>query len=156
MSPGGPVQADTMPGGKAATVAVAEADRAAFSGLLRDLEDAWNAGDGPAFAAAMAEDADFVTIRADHLRGRNAIAASHAGIFSTIYAGSRNRISLDTARMLGPDVALLHARSVLEASAGPLAGRHEARFSTVLLRATGGWRIASFHITLAATPRPAG
>ena len=156
MSPAGPVQADTMPDGKAATVAVAEADRAAFAGLLRDLQDAWNAGDGPAFAAAMAEDADFVTIRADHLRGRNAIAASHAGIFSTIYAGSRNRISLDTARMLGPDVALLHARSVLEAPAGPLAGRHEARFSTVLLRATGGWRIASFHITLAATPRPAG
>ncbi len=136
-------------------VTVAEADHAAFTGILRDLEDAWNAGDGPAFVAAMAEDADFVTIRADHLRGRNAIAASHAGIFSTIYAGSRNHISLDTARMLSPDVALLHARSVLEAPAGPLAGRHEAGFSTVLLRTAGGWRIASFHITLAATPSQA-
>ncbi len=131
------------------TTSASEADHAAFLDLLRGLEAAWNAGDGAAFGARMAENADFVTIRADRLRGRKAIAASHSGIFSTIYAGSRNRISLESARMLGTDVSLLHARSVLEAPEGPLAGRHEARFSTVLLRENGEWRITSFHITLA-------
>ncbi len=131
-----------------------EADHAAFVDVLRELEAAWNAGDGVAFGAPMAEDADFVTIRADRLRGREAIAASHSGIFSTIYAGSRNRISLETVRLLGADAALLHARSVLEASTGPLAGRHEARFSAVLLRGHGRWQITSFHITLAPSPSP--
>ena len=133
---------------------VSQTDRAAFDAILRELETGWNAGDGSAFGAPMAEDADFVTIRADHLRGRAAIVASHSGIFSTIYAGSRNRISLENARLLGPNVALLHARSVLEAPTGPLTGRHEARFSMVLLRADAKWEITSFHITLAPTPSP--
>ena len=128
---------------------VSEPDRNAFEGVLRQLELAWNAGDGAAFGAPMAEDADFVTIRGDHLTGRRAIVESHTGIFSTIYAGSRNHISLASARMLSTDVALVHARSVLEAPTGPLAGRHEATFSTVMLRESGNWQIGSFHITLA-------
>ena len=97
----------------------------------------------------MADAADFVTIRADHLRGRAAVVASHRGIFSTIYAGSRNRLALDCCRLPREDVALMHARSVLEVPTGPLVGRHEALFSTVLLRDEGAWTIGSFHITLA-------
>ncbi len=126
-----------------------ETDRAAFLGVLGELEAAWNEGDGAAFGVPMAEDADFVTIPAEHLRGRKANAASHAHIFSTIYAGSRNRLTLGAARLLRDDVALIHVRSVLEAPTGPLSGRHEARFSAVLTRDDGRWSIASFHITLA-------
>ena len=128
--------------------AVSDDDLDAFRSVLGALEAGWNAGDGPAFGAVMAEDADFVTIRADHLRGRDAIVASHRHIFSTIYAGSRNRITLDAARFLGENVALVHARSILEAPTGPLAGRHAAMFSAVLLRATDTWQITSFHIVL--------
>ena len=135
-----------------AVMTVSEADHAAFEGILHELQSAWNAGDGVAFGAPMAEDADFVTIRGDHLRGRQAIVASHSGIFSTIYAGSRNRLSLESARMLAEDVGLVHARSVLEASTGPLAGTHAATFSAVLLRGDRHWQITSFHITLAPPP----
>ena len=42
--------------------------------------------------------------------------------------------------------------SVLDAPSVPLAGRGTARFSMVLTREEGTWRIASFHNTLA----PAG
>ncbi len=118
--------------------------------LLR-LQDAWNAGDGAAFGAPMAEDADFVTIRADHLKGRQAIVASHLHIFKTFYKGSRNDISLQSVRMLGDGIALVHARSVLQAPDGPLAGRHEAEISLVLTPGQSAWQIASFHITLAST-----
>ena len=134
-------------------VALADLDHAAFAEVLRSLEQAWNAGDAAAFGAAMAEDADFVTIRADHLRGREAIVASHAHIFSTIYAGSRNRISIESVRRLSEDVAVLHARCVLDAPTGPLAGRHEATLSSVVLRGGGTWTIMSFHITLAPQTR---
>ncbi len=129
-------------------VPTAEPDHAASVEVLRTLEQAWNVGDAAAFGAAMAEDADFVTIRADHLRGRQAIVASHAHIFSTIYAGSRNQISLESVRRLGEDVVLVHARSTLQAPTGPLAGRHEATLSAVMRRAGETWQIASFHITL--------
>ena len=94
-------------------------------------------------------DADFVTIRAEHFRGRDAIASGHAGIFWTIYAGSVNRYTVESVRLLRPDVALVHVHAVLDAPSGPMAGRHMARFSAVLTRAAGGWQIASLHNTLA-------
>lgn len=124
-------------------------DRTAIADVVQKLEAAWNAGDGPAFAASMAPDADFVNVRAEHFRGREAIATGHAGIFRTIYAGSTNRYVLETARLLTPDIALVHVRATLDVPAGPLAGWHSALFSMVLRRGSSGWLIVSFHNTLA-------
>jgi len=123
-------------------------DRSAIERTIKALETAWNAGDGPAFAAAMAEDADFVNVRAERLKGREAIAAGHSAIFRTIYAGSRNRYTLDAARLLTPDIALVHVRSALEVPTGPLAGQLAALFSMVLQRHSGEWLIVAFHNTL--------
>jgi len=131
------------------TDTLSPAERSALEAAVCALEAAWNAGDGDAFGAPMAEDADFVTIRAEHFRGRKAIAAGHAAIFRTIYAGSKNRFTVESARVLREGVALVHVKSVLDAPAGPLAGRHEALFSAVFTREPQGWRIASFHNTLA-------
>jgi uncharacterized protein (TIGR02246 family) len=128
------------------------ADRAAIEAIVTTLEAAWNAGDGEAFGAPFASDADFVTIRAEHVRGRDAIASGHAGIFWTIYAGSVVRYTVESVRLLRPDVALLHVHAVLDAPSGPLAGKHMSRFSAVLTRDAGGWQIASFHNTVAPPP----
>jgi uncharacterized protein (TIGR02246 family) len=127
---------------------IAPDDRAAIEAIVAQLENAWNAADGRAFAVPFTGDADFVNVRAEHRRGREAIAAGHDAILRSIYAGSVNRYSLESVRLLRPDVALAHVHAVLESPAGPLAGRHEARFSLVLLRESEGWRIASFHNTL--------
>ena len=125
------------------------ADRSAVDAIVAGLEAAWNAGDGGRFGGPFAGDADFVTIRAEHLRGREAIAGGHAAILRTIYAGSVNRFTIESLRFLRPDVALVHVDAALEAPVGPLAGRHTAKFSAVLTREPGGWQIASFHNTLA-------
>jgi uncharacterized protein (TIGR02246 family) len=127
------------------------ADRSAIDAIVSGLEAAWNAGDGGQFGAPFAADADFVTIRAEHLRGREAIANGHAAIFQTIYAGSVNRFTIESLRFLRPDVALVHVDAALDAPVGPLAGKHKAKFSAVLTREPGGWQIASFHNTLAPT-----
>ena len=131
---------------------VSDTDKTSFQNVLNDLMQAWNAGDGDGFAACMAEDADFVTIRADHLHGQWEIAASHRHIFETIYAGSRNDMTLEAARILGEGMALIHASCVLDSPSGPLAGRRKARFSAVLLHEGERWAITSFHITLAPSP----
>lgn len=123
----------------------------AFEAILRRLQDAWNAGDAMAFGAPMAENTDFVTIRADHLKGRDAIVASHRHVFSTLYAGSWNELRLESARTINGRVALVHALSVLRALSGPLAGVHEARLSLVVVPIGQDREITSFHITLAAT-----
>jgi uncharacterized protein (TIGR02246 family) len=127
---------------------LSESDRAAIDAVAASLEAAWNAGDGEAFGAAFTDDADFVNIRAEHMRSRVVIAEGHTGIFRSIYAGSRTRQSVESARLLTDDVALAHVTSVLDAPTGPLAGRHVGRYSMVLLRTPDGWRIASFHNTL--------
>lgn len=133
------------------TLHLAPPDRALLADVVRRLEAAWNAMDGAAFAAEFAEDADFVNVRGEHVRGAAAIAAGHAAIFSSIYAGSTNAYALEAARLLHPDVALVHVGARLQVPRGPLAGQHLARFSLVLTRAAHGWRIAAFHNTPDAT-----
>jgi uncharacterized protein (TIGR02246 family) len=133
---------------------LAPSDRAAIEGLVSQLEAAWKAMDGDAFAAPFADDADFVNIRGEHFRGRPAIAAGHAAIFRTIYAGSTTQLTVEAARLLRPEVAVVNVRSLLDAPQGPLAGRHGARFSLVLTREPGGWQIAAFHNTLEAAQGP--
>lgn len=129
-------------------------DRTALADVVHRLEAAWNAMDGAAFAADFGEDADFVNVRGEHVRGRAAIAAGHAAIFATIYAGSTNAYTVEAARLLRPDVALAHVGARLEVPGGPLAGRHAARFSLVLTREPGGWQIAAFHNTPEAAGPP--
>ena len=124
------------------------ADRSAIDALVATLEAAWNAGDGDAFAAPFARDADFVNVRAEHHQGRHAIAAGHTGIFRSIYAGSTNRYVVKSARLLTDDVALAHVDAALDVPSGPLAGRMQALYSLVLVRDGSGWQIASFHNTL--------
>ncbi|HZI73765.1 MAG TPA: SgcJ/EcaC family oxidoreductase [Gemmatimonadales bacterium] len=133
---------------------LAPEDQAGLERIVNQLEAAWNGMDGSAFAAPFAGDADFVTIRGEHFRGRSAIGAGHTAIFRTIYAGSTVRFTVESARLLRPDIALLHVRSVLNAPSGPLAGEHSACFSMVLTKERGSWEIAGFHNTLEAAPGP--
>lgn len=116
------------------------------------LEDAWNAGDGSAFGRPFTGDAVFVDIRGEHHRGREAIAEGHRGIFASIYRGSRLRYEVTGARELGDGVILAHSTGEIEAPSGPLAGKHRATQSLVLVRDGSEWRIASFHNTLVAPP----
>jgi uncharacterized protein (TIGR02246 family) len=130
-------------------------DRAALELIVARLEDAWNSGDAEAFASPFAEDADFVTIRGEHFSGRTAIRAGHDAIFRTVYAGSANDMVVEAARLLRPELALVRVYSRLEVPQGPLTGTHGARFTLVVSRDQGGWRIASLHNTLEAAPASA-
>jgi uncharacterized protein (TIGR02246 family) len=67
--------------------------------IVKRLEEAWNAGDGAAFGAPFASDADFVDIRGVWHRGEE-IAAGHQQIFDTVYAGSTVRYEVLDARPL--------------------------------------------------------
>jgi uncharacterized protein (TIGR02246 family) len=116
--------------------------------LVGRLERAWNEADGQAFGEPLAPDADFVDIRGEHHRGREAIAAGHQAIFDSIYEGSTVAYELTGARELSGEVILAHATAVLMAPSDPLAGEHSSMLSMVLVRGGDGWEIASFHNTL--------
>ena len=122
--------------------------------LIGRLERAWNEADGRAFGGPFASDADFVDIRGEHHRGREAIAAGHQAIFDSIYAGSNTDYELTGARELAGGVILAHATGALRVPSGPLAGEHDAVQTLVLVRGGDGWEIAAFHNTLVAPKRP--
>ena len=132
---------------------VPDDDRSLLENIVRQLESAWNAMDGAGFAAPFALDADFVNIVGEHHRGRPAIVAGHEAIFRTVYAGSTVALTLESARLLRPDVALVHVHSILNVPQGPMAGRRRARFSMVLTRDGALWEIAAFHNTAEGPPR---
>jgi uncharacterized protein (TIGR02246 family) len=118
--------------------------------IINRQEHAWNAGDGEAFAAPFADDADFVNVLGEHHRGRTTIAAGHQGIFDTVYRGSSVRCRLVQAKRVADGVIVVHYRSDLSVPAGPLAGEHHAVPSFVLVRGGDGWKITSFQNTLIA------
>ena len=64
-------------------------DERAIHDIVGRCEAASNAGDGAAWAAPFAEDADFVDILGAHHQGCLAIETGHRHIFATIYKGSR-------------------------------------------------------------------
>jgi uncharacterized protein (TIGR02246 family) len=133
---------------------MAEGAEGVAAELVGRLERAWNEAGGQAFGEPFAPDADFVDIRGEHHRSREAIAAGHQAIFDSVYEGSSVDYELTGARELSEDVILAHATAVLRAPSGPLAGEHSSVLSMVLVRGGDGWEIASFHNTLVAPQRP--
>jgi uncharacterized protein (TIGR02246 family) len=129
-----------------------EQDRAAIEGVVAGLEKAWNEGNGTAFASYFTDDADFVNVFGFHGKGRQPIGDAHDRILSTVYKGSVNLYVVAQARMLTPDVALVHIRATLKVPIGPPSGTLEALPSAVFVRDFGGWKIAAFHNTLIQDP----
>ena len=120
--------------------------------MVADLEDAWNAGDGVAFAASFEEDADFVNIFGIHGKGKQAIADAHNMIFRTVYAGSHLETRVRQARNITRDVALVHLESCLKVPQGPMAGEMHSVPSVLFRRSGEEWTIVSFHNTLVQPP----
>ncbi len=121
--------------------------RAGLDRVAQSLTDAWNAGDGTAFARCFTTDADFVNIFALHVVGREAVAKQHQFIFDSIYRGSHNVFSILEARALAEAVVLAHIESDLHVPGGPLAGEIKTLASVVFVRDDAEWLITSFHNT---------
>jgi uncharacterized protein (TIGR02246 family) len=87
------------------------ADEAAVRAFPLRMIDAWNAGDGAAFAAPFSDTADFIAFEGTHLKGRRAIAEFHQRLFDTDLAGTRLEGNVKFVRFLKSDVAVMHARA---------------------------------------------
>jgi uncharacterized protein (TIGR02246 family) len=126
--------------------------RAGLDRIAGSLTEAWNAGDGVAFARCFTTDADFVNIFALHVVGRDAIAKQHQFIFDSIYRGSRNVFTILGTRALADAAVLAHIAADLHVLDGPLAGEIETLASAVFVRDGASWLIASFHNTRVQQP----
>ncbi|HEX8219384.1 MAG TPA: SgcJ/EcaC family oxidoreductase [Chloroflexia bacterium] len=122
-------------------------DEQAIRDIARSLEEAWNSGNGQAFAAPFAEDSDYVIVDGRHIKGRIANAEGHQFIFDTIYRGSTNSMSVESVRFIRPDVALAHVRHHVKFNRDGRPAEGHARSTLVVTKNDGEWSIAAFHNT---------
>jgi uncharacterized protein (TIGR02246 family) len=120
--------------------------------IARALTDAWNAGDGAAFARSFTEDAEFVNIFAMHVTGRSDVAKLHQTIFEGIYRGSVAEFTMVKLRPLGEGAAVALIKAKVDAPEGPMAGGVRTLITGVLVREDGGWQIAAFQNTREQAP----
>ena len=115
--------------------------------LVYQLESAWNAGDGDAFAGLFSEDADFIHILGGYYAGREAIRAGHRMIFGTIYKGSSVHYSVERIKFLRPEIALVFLRQHLEFAEGASVEELDARPMVVAEKLDGKWRFVALQNT---------
>lgn len=127
-------------------------DRAAIQAIVQGQSDAWNRGDAKAFSAPFAEDGSFTNIVGMQTYGRAPFQAQHERIFSTIYKGSHNDLTLGRVKFIRPDVAIADVDGVLAnmVSRPPDTpvfpdGTMHVKLQLVLSKQNGAWQIDSFH-----------
>ncbi|WP_328535088.1 SgcJ/EcaC family oxidoreductase [Streptomyces sp. NBC_00344] len=109
------------------------------SALWRTMAACWLRGDAEAFGAVFAEDVDFVTVRGEELRGRDAVVAGHARMFAGPFRGTRLIPEVRLVRSLARGLSLVHAVTVIEPD-GPT-----THAQAVVVDDRNGRRIAAFH-----------
>jgi uncharacterized protein (TIGR02246 family) len=122
-------------------------DERALHNLVYQLESAWNAGDGDAFASLFADDADVIHILGGYYSGRETIRAGHRMIFGTIYKGSTIRYSVEKIKFLRPEIAIVFLRQHLEMAEDSVVPEVDARPTIVAENIDGKWRIVSLQNT---------
>jgi uncharacterized protein (TIGR02246 family) len=116
--------------------------------LYQRLMDAWNQGDGTAFAAVFTHDGDLVAFDGTHLKGREQIAAVQQRLFDKYLKGTRLVGEVERVRFLDHDTAVMHAlgNTVMRGKSTP--SRQRASIQTlVAVRHDDGWRVAAFQNT---------
>jgi uncharacterized protein (TIGR02246 family) len=115
--------------------------------MVYQLESAWNAGDGDAFAALFADDADVIHILGGYYSGRETIRAGHRMIFGTIYKGSTVHYRVEKIKFLRPDIAIVFLRQHLELTEDSVVPELDARPTIVAENIDGKWRIVALQNT---------
>jgi uncharacterized protein (TIGR02246 family) len=117
------------------------ADEAAIRAILQRMADAWNTGDGVAFAAPFAEDADFIAFEGTHLKGRQEIASFHVQAFDTVVKGSHLEGDVQFVRFLNPVLALMHSHAdiTLPGQTNPSPSRDSMELF-IVAKTNGSWQ----------------
>ena len=125
-----------------------ETERAVVK-LMGRLTEAWERGDGEAYGALFAEDAQYVSAVGERLYGRKAIAESHQQIFDTFFKKTRlGRGYPARMREIRPDVLLVEAAgSVLFPGETEQRVAPNGLMTLVVAREDADWRIVSFQNT---------
>lgn|SRR5579875_1070426 len=124
------------------------ADENALHDLFQQLQEAWNQGDGHAYAAFFTEDADYINVTGAYLKGQQAIATVHQQLFETLFQGSQLEGFVKQIRFLHEGIALLHLHGRPRVPGQEISAPEQYSIQTlVAIKRADGWRITAFHNT---------
>lgn len=103
------------------------------SDLLAALENAWNTGDGVAWAENFSADTYFVDALGGVHRGSASLRTEHQQLFDTVFRGATLTYQNVETRPLGAGLDLLHLSYVVRVPDGPRAGEFTG-IQTMLVR----------------------
>src|SRR5580698_7171185 len=121
----------------------------AVRAVMARLREAWERGDGQAYASLFSEDAQYVTAPGERMRGRKSIADSHQEIFNTFFKETKLGQGYPSSlRQITPDVVLVEsAGSVLFPGESESKVAPNGLMTLVVARQDNAWRIVSFQNT---------
>jgi uncharacterized protein (TIGR02246 family) len=117
---------------------------------VADFAEAINRGDAKAFAALFTDDADFVVITGEYLKGRNEIVTYHSRLFAGGFQGSHLDVTSVAIRFLRPDVAVAQVATKRTENGGKEMRTSFPMF--VLTKQSQSWLIAAAQNTLTGGP----
>jgi uncharacterized protein (TIGR02246 family) len=126
------------------------ADEAAMRDAVKQMEDGWNKKSGALFAKAFAEDADYVVINGNYIKGRALIESQHQRIFDTIFKDTTLSLAVQQIRFLRPDVAVVHVKGHRSSTNEEL--NQGAIITLIMTKEKQGWTVAAFQNTAVAAP----
>ena len=129
------------------THAQTPADDAQIKTLVQMMDDGWNKKDGDLFAKGFADNADYVVINGMHIKGRQAIAGGHQGIFNTVYKETSLKTEVTSIRYIRPDIAVVHVDAHLTGTSNGQKIDNKARMTLTTEKTISGWQIDAFQNT---------
>jgi uncharacterized protein (TIGR02246 family) len=130
--------------------------------ILRGQTEAWNRGDGVAWAKEFTDDCDFVNLRGVILHGRAEIGTSVAASLQGGLKGSHLSLTLRRLNLLTPDIALVDTDYEFTGIQGVLPGVAvtdgvlQTRLQYVAVRRDRHWRLIAAQNTIVLPAPPKG
>ena len=115
-------------------------------GFVEKYEAAWQFHDAKQLAAFFSADCDMIVGVQPRVSGRAAIEQWWNNYFSRLDSGRMIKISIDSVRLLRPDVALLNVDTItagIHSETNEALERRKARGTWLVIRDDGEWEIAA-------------
>jgi uncharacterized protein (TIGR02246 family) len=117
-----------------------------ISGLLDELVEAWDHGDGAAYGAAFTTDASYITYGGTRYQGGAEIGRAHQALFEGFLKGTRLASQTISIRFYGADVAVVLTRGdTYKKRPGRL---RKAQTFTLVRQRDDRWKVAAFQNTM--------
>jgi uncharacterized protein (TIGR02246 family) len=125
-------------------------DEAAIARLIDEMTQAWNRGDAKAYGAHYRDDATFTNVNGTFHIGRAAFDRRHEEVFSDIFNGTTQAMTIKKLRFIAADVAVVDVDTSIagcRATALPFHadGKLYSCLMMVMIKQDGTWWISAYH-----------